>query len=112
MRNKILSLHRQGFNYTEIVKELGCSKSTVSYHVAVDGHTKNNKRTQRNRKAVNYKKATASVIKNLKKMSADEVVAFVKATNPTAFKNSSKSSGRITSVSRSSSHRKIKKAAG
>ena len=45
-------------------------------------------------------------------MSADEVVAFVKATNPTAFKNSSKSSGRITSVSRSSSHRKIKKAAG
>lgn len=32
MKNKILTLRKQGYSYNEIVSKLSCSKSTVSYH--------------------------------------------------------------------------------
>jgi len=32
MRDKILRLRKEGLSYNEIVKILGCSKSTISYH--------------------------------------------------------------------------------
>jgi len=33
MKEKILQLREQGYTYNQIVKELGCAKSTVAYHV-------------------------------------------------------------------------------
>ena len=32
MKDKILELRKKGLSYNEIVEELGCSKSTISYH--------------------------------------------------------------------------------
>jgi DNA-binding CsgD family transcriptional regulator len=37
MKNEILKLRREGFTYDEIVKKLGCSKSTISYHCKNNG---------------------------------------------------------------------------
>lgn len=32
MKEKILDLRKEGYSYSEIIKEVGCAKSTVSYH--------------------------------------------------------------------------------
>lgn len=32
MKEKILELRKLGYSYSKIIKELGCSKSTISYH--------------------------------------------------------------------------------
>jgi predicted transcriptional regulator len=37
MKEKILELRKKGFKINEIVKELGCAKSTVSYHINNNG---------------------------------------------------------------------------
>ena len=33
MKEKILELRKKGYSINNIVKELGCAKSTVSYHI-------------------------------------------------------------------------------
>jgi DNA invertase Pin-like site-specific DNA recombinase len=37
MKEKILKLRKEGFTINEITKELGCAKSTVSYHINNNG---------------------------------------------------------------------------
>lgn len=37
MKDKILNLRKNGYTYNEIIKELGCSKSTVSYYCRKNG---------------------------------------------------------------------------
>ena len=51
MKEQILELRAQGLSYNEIVKELGCSKSSVSYHCG-----KGQKRKQQIRNLRNYSK--------------------------------------------------------
>tara|TARA_R110000765_G_scaffold7963_9_gene26168 strand:- start:6971 stop:7510 length:540 start_codon:yes stop_codon:yes gene_type:complete len=46
MKDKILNLRSQGKTYSEIVKELGCSKSTVSYHCGKGQKEKHIKRQE------------------------------------------------------------------
>ena len=36
MKEKIIELREKGYSYSQIVEELGCSKSTVSYHLNED----------------------------------------------------------------------------
>jgi 5-methylcytosine-specific restriction endonuclease McrA len=45
MKKKILELRKEGKTYNQIVKILGCSKSTVSYHCGVGQKEKTKKRT-------------------------------------------------------------------
>jgi hypothetical protein len=40
MKTKILELREQGFSYNQIVAELGCAKSTVSYYCGQEQKTK------------------------------------------------------------------------
>lgn len=49
MKSKILELRSQGKSYREIQKELGCSKSTISYHCGDGQKEKTKERTQKNR---------------------------------------------------------------
>ena len=39
LKVKILDLHASGSSYSAIVSELGCTKSTISYHLKAEGHT-------------------------------------------------------------------------
>ena len=39
MKEKILELRRKGLSYVEIQKELGCSKSTISFNCKKNGLT-------------------------------------------------------------------------
>ena len=57
MRDQILKLKEQGLSYNEIQRELGCSKSTINYHLLNDDE----------RKALNKKK-TKNVCPILKKI--------------------------------------------
>ena len=57
MRDQILKLKEQGLSYNEIQRELGCSKSTINYHLLSD----------EDRKARN-KKSTKNVCPILKKI--------------------------------------------
>jgi predicted transcriptional regulator len=50
MKEQILKLRSDGLTYNEICKELGCSKSTVSYHCGVGQKDKNKKRNQDRKK--------------------------------------------------------------
>jgi 5-methylcytosine-specific restriction endonuclease McrA len=49
MKDKILSLRKEGKSYREIQKVLGCSRSLVSYYVNPDGKTKSLQRQNKNR---------------------------------------------------------------
>ena len=40
MKTQILELRKQGYSYNQIVAELGCAKSTVSYYCGQDQKTK------------------------------------------------------------------------
>lgn len=51
LAQEILDLRDQGRTYNQIVDELGCSKSTVSYHVAADQKSKTYTRNLKNRVA-------------------------------------------------------------
>ncbi len=51
MREKILELRSQGLTYNEISKQLGCAKSTVSYHCAEGQKEKSLLRTQKFKKS-------------------------------------------------------------
>lgn len=44
LRQKILELHNAGVSYNEISRELGCAKSTISYHVGQGQKAKTNLR--------------------------------------------------------------------
>lgn len=60
MKKEILKLRREGKSYRQIVEELGCSKSTVSYYLAEEGRKRNVQRNKDRRyklkdKAVQYK---------------------------------------------------------
>lgn len=46
MKEKIIELREKGYSYSQIVEELGCSKSTVSYHLNEDTKKKVTKRTK------------------------------------------------------------------
>lgn len=50
MREKILELKAQGYNQKQIAEELGCSKSTVSYHCNNETRAKAAARTDSTRK--------------------------------------------------------------
>ena len=52
-RDRILELREQGLTYSEIVKEVGCSKSTVNYHCS-NGKDTLQKRKSR-KKYLDYK---------------------------------------------------------
>ena len=49
MRDKILELRLQGFTYSQIQKELGCSKSTIAYHIGEGQKDKKNARQNNTR---------------------------------------------------------------
>jgi 5-methylcytosine-specific restriction endonuclease McrA len=55
MKNKILELHAKGLNYSEIAKELGCSKGTISYHCGKGQKAKALERQKKNRKTADSK---------------------------------------------------------
>ena len=46
MKEKSIELREKGYSYSQIVEELGCSKSTVSYHLNEDTKKKVTKRTK------------------------------------------------------------------
>jgi len=46
-KEEILRMGSEGFTYSQIAKELGCSKSTISFHLGKDQKTKNNKRVKK-----------------------------------------------------------------
>ena len=46
---KIIALRKQGYSYNKIVDALGCSKSTISYHVSPGGKQKVRAREARHR---------------------------------------------------------------
>ena len=50
MKDKILKLRKEGKTYSEIVKKLGCSKSTVSYHCSPEVKTKQRERHNKARR--------------------------------------------------------------
>ena len=49
MKEKILRLHAEGKSYRQIEKELGCSRSTISYHCSKGQKEKTLKRTAKRR---------------------------------------------------------------
>lgn len=56
MKEKILKLRDEGKTYQEIVRELGCSKSTVSYHCGDNQREKSSKRRAENRLGIKHEK--------------------------------------------------------
>ena len=48
-KSQILELRSQGLSYKEIQNQLGCSKSTISYHLGEGQKEKSNKRLQETR---------------------------------------------------------------
>lgn len=50
LKNKILELRSQGLSYSEIKEELGCSKSTISFHCSSESKEKTLVRQNRRRK--------------------------------------------------------------
>lgn len=50
MKEKILELRKQGKSYSQIQKELGCSKGTIAYHCGNGQIEKSKQRTKKNRK--------------------------------------------------------------
>lgn len=53
MKEKILKLRAMGFSYTQISKELGCSKGTISYHLGNGQKIKSANRRKSNRAKAN-----------------------------------------------------------
>lgn len=47
LRNKIINLHNEGKSYREISSILGCSKSTISYHLKESTRNKVKERKQK-----------------------------------------------------------------
>lgn len=52
---KILELRNQGFTYSQIQKEIGCSKSLISYYLGA-GQKKKNQNRQNERRKINKEK--------------------------------------------------------
>lgn len=52
-KEDIIRLRKEGKTYSEIQEEIGCSKSTISYHCSEDGNEK--KRTKARNKTINHK---------------------------------------------------------
>jgi len=48
-KDKILSLHEEGFSYNEIQEKLGCSKGTIAYHLGAGQKEKVHSRNRKNR---------------------------------------------------------------
>lgn len=46
MKEKIIELRQKGYSYNQIVKRLGCSKGTVSYHLGKGQKEKNKLRNK------------------------------------------------------------------
>lgn len=59
MKEKILKLRQEGKTYNEIINELGCSKSTVSYHCGDGQKEKSIKRVSKRRENVLLAKVDA-----------------------------------------------------
>jgi DNA invertase Pin-like site-specific DNA recombinase len=56
-KENIIDLRSKGYTYNQIQKELGCSKSTISYHLG-DGQIKKTKeRTRRRREEIRQRLA-------------------------------------------------------
>ena len=55
LREDILDLAKKGLSYRQIQKELGCSKSTISYHLGEGQKEKSRARVRKQRdKSVRY----------------------------------------------------------
>ena len=55
LKEKIIALASKGFSYRQIQKELGCSKSTISYHLGEGQKEKSRARVRKQRdKSVRY----------------------------------------------------------
>ena len=54
MKEKILALHKAGKSYRQIVKELGCSKGTVAYHLGLGQKEKALNRTKQKRNKIDH----------------------------------------------------------
>ena len=64
MKEKIISLHQKGFSYNQIKKELGCSKSTINYHLLSDQERKSH-----NQKAT---KKVCPILKKINRFKEDK----------------------------------------
>jgi hypothetical protein len=54
LKNRILELRGKGYTYSQIVTELSCSKSVVSYHCGENQKEKSNVRNRKRKQAKRY----------------------------------------------------------
>lgn len=52
MKDEIIRLGKEGYSYSQIQKELGCSKGTISYHLGAGQKEKSSERTRSRRGVV------------------------------------------------------------
>ena len=65
LKEKIIALASKGFSYRQIQKELGCSKSTISYHLGDGQKDKAYARVRKQRdKGVRYEPSSWQHIEN------------------------------------------------
>ena len=65
LKEKIIALASKGFSYRQIQKELGCSKSTISYHLGKGQKEKARARVRKQRdKGVRYEPKSWQYIEN------------------------------------------------
>ena len=69
LKEKIIALASKGFSYRQIQKELGCSKSTISYHLGKGQKDKAHARVRKQRdKGVRYKPNSWKYIENIERL--------------------------------------------
>ncbi len=56
LKDKILNLRSKGYSYNKIVEELGCGKSTVSWHLSDTSKKVKKEWKQRNKTSVSIAK--------------------------------------------------------
>lgn len=84
MKEKILKLQKEGLSYSQIAKQLNCSKSTVCYHCGEGQKEKFSVRQRKNRaknhpfksKIANFSKKTAKVISKKLSCKNTELLRF------------------------------------
>lgn len=81
MKDKILELRELGYSYGQIEKELGCSKSTISYHCG-EGQKEKSRTRQRKSRLLN---PIASKIESFKNQKQTQGIQYV--VDPTTVAN-------------------------
>ena len=68
LKEKIISLANKGLSYRQIQKELGCSKSTISYHLGDGQKDKAYARVRKQRdKGVRYEPSSWQYIESIER---------------------------------------------